>query len=332
MHMVHFFQGILHDMHTALRRLDLNLLLMFDALYRSRSVALASTELSMSASAFSHALTRLRGALNDELFVRDGGCMRPTSRSEELAGGISQALQLLTDNIGDPRVFDPATSNQTFIFAATDFTSFALLPSVIASVEKLAPHAKLKVFPSHSGNALDDLMSGAHFVLGFSDDFVTPSPNVESLIGQTDDYVVAARKNHPRIGATLNLKTYLRERHVAVRPWMGERGVIDAALAEQKMTRDVAVELTSVMAAPFIVGHTDLLITLPRLAAHRLAETAKVDLYELPIRSPTYAPTACFHGRHMNAGWHRWMRELLMHTLGDNQASPVRRRSVPQKR
>lgn len=328
---VHCYQRILHAMHSSLRRLDLNLLLVFDALYRNGSVSAASAELSMSASAFSHALTRLRGALSDELFVREGGTMQPTSRAEALAGGIAQALQLLTDNVGDARVFDPLTSDHTFVFAATDFTSFCLLPEVIACAEQIAPHIKLKVQPSQSGNALDDLTSGAHFVLGFTDDFVNPLPGVEYLTGRTDDYVVAARRGHPRIKTTLSLREFLQERHVSVRPWKGGRSVIDAALTARKLSRDVAVELPSVMAAPFIVGSSDLLITLPRLAALRLAKAAKVDLYDLPIPSPSYTPTACFHSRHMNAGWHRWMRELLLGTLNGGSAQPVHQCSRPQR-
>ncbi|MEK8025950.1 LysR family transcriptional regulator [Pseudaquabacterium rugosum] len=311
-------------MHAHLRRLDLNLLLVFEALHRCGSVVTAAADLSMSASAFSHALTRLRGALSDELFVRDGSVMRPTARAEALAAGIAQALQLLTDHIGDARTFDPGSSAQTFVFAATDFTSFALLPELIARVERLAPGVRLQVLPSLSGNALDDLAAGAHFFLGFSDDGELPSAGVACLTGPVADYVVAARRGHPRIGARLDLETYLRERHVVVRPWKGTRSVIDTALATRALTRDVAVELPSVMAAPFIVGHSDLLITLPRLAAMRLADSARVDLHELPITSPTYTPTACFHSRHMNAGWHRWMRELLRAVLS-GEAAPLAR-------
>lgn len=313
-------------MHSSLRRLDLNLLLVFDALHRSGSVSAASAELSMSASAFSHALTRLRGALGDELFVRERGVMRPTLRAEALAGAIAQSLQLLTENIGDARTFDPKTSDQTFVFAATDFTSFALLPEVIARVEKVAPRARLHVQPSQSGNALDDLAAGAHFVLGFMDDFANLLPSVECLTGRPDDYVVAARRGHPRIGTTLNLREYLHERHVAVRPWKGGAAVIDTALAARKLSRDVAVELPSVMAAPFIVGSSDFLITLPRLAALRLSKSAKVDLHELPFPSPRYTPTACFHSRHMNSGWHRWMRELLQSALADGTIPSTRQR------
>jgi hypothetical protein len=79
--------------------------------------------------------------------------------------------------------------------------------------------------------------------------------------------------------------------------------------------KDDAVELPSVMAAPFIVGQTDILITLPRLAAQRLSLTASASLHELPFATPTYTPTVCFRARHMNAARHRWLREQLRSAL-----------------
>src|SRR5471032_3370842 len=86
-------------MHSALRRLDLNLLLTFDALYRNRTVTNAARELSISASAFSHALGRLREALNDELFIRQGNRMHPTQRADLLASAVSESLRILSDQL-----------------------------------------------------------------------------------------------------------------------------------------------------------------------------------------------------------------------------------------
>lgn len=82
-------------MHPLLRRLDLNLLLVFDALYRHRNVGTAASELAISASAFSHALGRLRQGLDDKLFLRQGNRMQPTQRAEHLAAAVAAALRAL---------------------------------------------------------------------------------------------------------------------------------------------------------------------------------------------------------------------------------------------
>ena len=302
-------------MHSALRRLDLNLLLVFEALHRQRSVTAAAEELSLSASALSHALARLRFALHDELFLRAGSGMKPTPRAEELAEGIAQALQLLSERIGDASTFDPATSDQTVVFAATDFTTYALLPSVVAAVEQCAPGMGLRVIASQGRDVLADWREGAHFVLGFSDELSPPQAEVERLEARADDYVVVARRGHPRLGKKLSLKSYLAERHVAVRPWRNEASVMDTALAQQGLRRSVAVELPSVMAAPFIISGTDHLITLPRQAARQLAESAQVQLYEAPFPTPRYTPTVYYQKRHSHLAWHRWMRGQILAVL-----------------
>lgn len=82
-------------MHPVLRRIDLNLLPVFDAVYRSRSVRLAAEELAMSTSALSHALSRLRSALNDPLFYREGHRMCPSVYASQLAPFIASALKFL---------------------------------------------------------------------------------------------------------------------------------------------------------------------------------------------------------------------------------------------
>jgi hypothetical protein len=90
MHALHFLHPVLHVMHDRLRRIDLNLLLVFDALFRHRSVVSAAEELCLSSSACSHALSRLRSALGDELFVRFGNGMQPTARAEQIRTRVAR--------------------------------------------------------------------------------------------------------------------------------------------------------------------------------------------------------------------------------------------------
>ena len=306
-------------MHDSLRRIDLNLLLVFDALFRQRSVVAAAEELSLSASACSHALSRLRSALGDELFVRHGNAMQPTAKAEQIASGIREALQTLTGSLGDFGAFDPSTSHQTFVFAATDFTAFALLPALIASLEREAPHIRVRVIYSTHRESLDDLASGRiHFSLGFADESGTGQTGLNALDCFdcfADDYVVAVRQGHPRIKKKLSLAQYLAERHVVVTPWQTEGSVIDAKLLAKGLVRTVAVQLPSVMAAPFIVANSELLITLPRRAALQLADAIPLVIHPAPFNIPPYTLKVYFHKRHAQSQAHRWMREQMLGAL-----------------
>lgn len=316
MHILHFYQHTLHIMHSALRRLDLNLLLVFETLYRRRSVVAAADELAISPSACSHALSRLRDSLGDELFFRRGSNMQPTARADQMADDVAEALRVLSERLSDTEAFLPSTSTQLFTFAATDFTAVALLPVLIARLGQLAPNIRIKIVPSLHREALSDLVqSEAHFVVGFSDEFSATQAGVEALEGFTDRYVVATRRDHARIRNALTLSDYLAERHVAVKPWQQEHAVIDMALANHGLQREVAVELPSLMAAPFIVAHSDLLITLPRRAARQLEEAAQISIFPVPFDAPGYTLKVFFQRRHLNIPWHRWMREQLLAIL-----------------
>ena len=191
-------------MHEALRRLDMNLLLVFDALVRLGSVAAAAEELAMSPSACSHALTRLRGALSDPLFVRYGSGMQPTARAQGMAPVIGQALQALGGSLEGARPFAPGDSTQAFVFAATDYTAYAVLPALAARLRTLAPRLRVRAVYSTRQDSFDDLAAGrAHFALGFNEGQAALPEGVQARDGFTDDYVVVARRDHPEIRGSL---------------------------------------------------------------------------------------------------------------------------------
>ena len=310
-------------MHDLLRRLDLNLLLIFDALFRHRSVVAAADELSMSPSACSHALSRLRVAFSDELFVRYGSAMQPTIKAEQMADGIADALRILSNRLPNSGVFVPATSKQTFVFAATDYTAFALLPKLIPCIAQQAPNVCIKVVYSTRRDSIDELAAGRiHFALGFSDESgsMGDGDGLETLDFFSDEYVIAARQDHPRIEHELNLEQYLAERHIVVLPWSDEVSLIDVMLAKQGLKREVSVQLPSVMAAPFIVANSDLLITVPLRAAQQLIDAAPLKVFSAPFHAPRFTLRALYHSRYGSMPGHRWMRDQMLLALGNNDS------------
>lgn len=300
-------------MHEALRRLDMNLLLVFDALVRLGSVAAAAEELAMSPSACSHALTRLRGALSDPLFVRYGSGMQPTARAQAMAPVIGQALQALGGSLEGARPFAPGDSTQAFVFAATDYTAYAVLPALAARLRTRAPRLRVRAVYSTRQDSFDDLAAGrAHFALGFDEGQAALPEGVQARDGFTDDYVVVARRDHPEIRGSLSLAQYLAASHLAVKPWRDARGVIDGALERQGLRRQVTMELPSLLAAPFIVAGSDLLATLPQRVARRLGPAANLAVYPAPFAAPAYTLKVLFHARHAGIPGHGWMLEQVL--------------------
>ena len=303
-------------MHDELRRLDLNLLPVFDAMYRHRSVVAAADELNISPSACSHALARLRTALADELFVRFGQGMQPTGRAEQLSTVVAAALASLSSHLAQSRPFDPSSSEQAFVFAATDYTAFVLVPRLVAHLQCVAPKLRIKVVHSSRQDTRAELATGnIDFALGFADEFdekFDAKDGIDTADGFTDDYVVLARKGHPKVQHQLSLDSYLAERHVAVTPWGEARGVIDLALERLGLRRQVAVQLPSLLAAPSIIATSNLLLTLPRYAARLLNSSASFSLFPPPFAAPTYTLKVYSHARNASTQGHRWVREQVL--------------------
>ncbi len=147
-------------MHPVLRRIDLNLLPVFDAVYRSRSVRLAAEELAMSTSALSHALSRLRSALNDPLFYREGHRMCPSVYASQLAPSIASALKFLNQELTPPAAFVPAASTDCMQIAITDFTAFCVFPTLMHHLQREAPGLRFELRYLPHSPALTELLAG----------------------------------------------------------------------------------------------------------------------------------------------------------------------------
>ncbi|KAF6660299.1 LysR family transcriptional regulator [Enterobacteriaceae bacterium EKM102V] len=308
----------MNTMHQELRSIDMNLLLVFDSIYRHRRITLAAGELALSPSALSHALSRLRIALNDSLFIRQGSEMQPTARAQAIASGLSAALNAMSDSLRTADVFKPETSNQTFRFAVTDYTAAVFFPALITLLQKKAPNVSVKTFYSTHHDSLNELLAGkVDFAIGFQAPGMRHHSQTGVIEGFTDDYVVAVNSKHPRIKSRLTLDHFLAEGHIVVNPWNEVRGVIDQELAKMNIKRRIVVELPSLLSAPAIVTHSGLITTLPERAIKTLFCSQSFNCFPVPFSVSPYRLNAYFHhGRSVTPG-HHWMKDVIYEVMND---------------
>src|SRR3954451_15501983 len=174
--------------------IDLNLLVVFDAIMRDRSVTRAGQRLGLSQPAMSHALTRLRHMLKDELFVRSPNGMTPTPRAEDLATPIRIALDGLQQSL-EPIQFEPLKATMTFRIAVDNYAAIVLVAPIAAHVASVAPGVRLDFRPSGTLNVLEQLdRSELHLAIG------PPGVQGERFSHRRllqDQFVVVYRKGHP---------------------------------------------------------------------------------------------------------------------------------------
>ncbi|ELY3736763.1 LysR family transcriptional regulator [Cronobacter sakazakii] len=299
---------MMNIMHPSLRRLDLNLLPVFNAIYRHRSVRKAADELAMSTSALSHALSRLRTTLNDPLFYREGHRMCPSVYATQLAPSIASALKFLNQELTPQPEFDPASSTECLQIAITDFTAFCIFPALMHRLQHDAPGLRFELRYLPHSPALNELLAGEmDLALGFSAPEDIRHPELDEIDWLEDDYVVISSARR----AQLTFEDYLAARHVVVTPWNEKQGVLDSQLEKMGYTRHIALKTPSMLGAPFIVAESDLLMALPRFAAQKLLPATNLRIFELPFEIPSFEVKIYSHQRSGKRGATDWLKRVL---------------------
>ncbi|MGG7924721.1 LysR family transcriptional regulator [Klebsiella aerogenes] len=310
---------MMNIMHPALRRLDLNLLLVFDAIYRHSSVRLAADELAMSTSASSHALSRLRVALNDPLFFREGHRMCPSVYATQLAPSIASVLKLLNQELTRQPEFSAADSTERIQIAITDFTALCIFPALMQKLQHEAPGLRFELRYLPHSPALTELLAGeVDLALGFSTAEDIRHHELEEIDWFEDEYVVIS---HTRRTA-LTLADYLAARHLVVTPWNEKQGVLDLRLQELGYTRQIALKTPSMLSAPFIVAQSDLLMAIPRYAAEKFLHAAPIAIFPLPFAISPFTVKIFSHKRGGQRGATKWLKTALQSlALAENAGS-----------
>lgn len=244
--------------------LDLNLLRVFDAVYRERNATRAARRVGLSQPAVSNALSRLRAQIGDPLFQRAPEGLRPTPRADALAEPVRQALALIEEALDGPD-FDPAHTQRAFRVAAVDYAIAVLLPRVARRMAAEAPRARLDVRPS-IGRTLD-LLDEGEIDLGLMIRSAPPERFAAEPL-MRDRYVAVMRPDHPLADQPLTVEAYAGARHLLVSPTNESTGIMDAALARLGASRRVSMVIAQFALAPPLLLDSDMLLTCPsRFAA-----------------------------------------------------------------
>lgn len=289
--------------------LDLNLLVVLEALLAERSVTRAARRIGLSQPAVSNALGRLRVLLDDPLLVRISGGMEPTPRALELAAPIAQALDTIRRALSAGTAFEPQRSPFTFRVHSADTLELSLLPRLTERLERSAPQIDLVVTRA-AGRAEDELRSGSvDLYLGSWSN--VPSGFQQHLLRQ-ESFACIARRGHPKIKSRLSLDTYLRVGHVVVSADDRPGGVIDTQLTDHAMGRHVVLRTPHSLIAPLVVARTDLIATLPRSVATAFAQFLPLAVFKAPLDTPGFPIHMVWHPRTHEQAPHRWLREQIM--------------------
>lgn len=308
-----------------LRGVDLNLLVVLQALLEERHVTRTAHRVALSQPATSNALRRLRRLLNDPILVRNGNSMELTPRGEQIREPLRHALESLRAALEDPGPFTPARFGGILRIAATDHGMIVLLPRLQEIVAKEAPGLSLRF---KAIGVLADIglsrTDGTDLAIGTFTRRLPSALRRKALF--KDDLTCLLRSGHPALSngsddGALDMNAFLGYPHLKVGIIPDDPGAVGAALAKVGLERIVACELPSFLAAPFIVQRTDLIVVLPCRLVHMFSHLLDLQMRRPPIDLGSFTTEMVWDSRFDGVPAHAWLRSRIIDIAGGLAAS-----------
>jgi DNA-binding transcriptional LysR family regulator len=292
------------------RAFDLNLLVVFDGLFREGSVTRAGKRLGMSQPALSHALNRLRYLLKDQLFIRTPGGMVPTPRAEQLARPLRHALAQMEQAL-EPETFVAAQTNRRFSIAINNYAAIVMAAPLVGAVSAAAPLVQLDLRPSGTLDVFDRLDRG-ELDIGIGT-FDTVGERFARATLLEDRFVAVMRRGHPAGRGKLSAEALGALPHLEISSSGDDTGFIDRSLLARGARRRIAARLPY-LATGVVLGQSNMVATLSRRVAEAMIRGAEsaLQLRELPFTSPVVRTSMLWHRRLDGSPAHRWLRDLML--------------------
>lgn len=309
---------IMNDKHTELTHLDLNLLKVLHALMQERNVTRAAESLVLSQSAVSHALKRLRQALNDPLFVATPNGMEPTLRARELAEPTGLFIQTLSHKLKQNPEFDPAASDRIFKIAGGGHFELIHLPRLLRVLNEKNLRVQIHNDPLTQSDYHDELLQGkVDLVVGVRG-MNHLADNLKTGLVQNTEMVMVAHESHPLAKQhELSLDEMVVQPQIFTSYWSGPKNFLDQRLQEKGLTRNVVTTVQGYASVPAILENTELMIMMIKPVALYYQKYYPLKLLKAPRELRDISSFFAWHPLHDNDPGHIWLRQQLADVISD---------------
>ncbi len=295
-----------------LRKIDLNLLVVFDVLMTERSVTRAAVRLARTQSAVSHALARLREQVGDPLLVKVGGRMTPSPRAEILAGEVRSVLANIQRVLAAPRPFEPALSTRVFRVAIPDLSN-SLFAALAADVGVEAPAVALEWVVRDAGTLL--AVAEGRVDVALMPSAVRLPEGVEGTEAGTLRWATFARHDHPAVHEW-GKAAWTRWSHVVVRVGEHMPSPVESAPGIRGGRR-VGAWVPHFSAVAPLLARTDLLATLPLVVMADALDRYGLIALPPPIPLPPMPHRLVWSSRLAGEPGLRWICQHVQRVFGE---------------
>lgn len=299
-----------------LKNLDLNLLVVFEAIYSTGNISQAAGQLAMSQPAVSNALARLRHLLDDQLFLRAKRGVEPTTKAKAIIGAVREALALIKRELGGEDAIDLVTYKRQFRILMFDPLDVIMMPPVLQRIIHEAPGISIECPPPFRTDFAKELLAGTLDLACYI--YPLNTPDIVTVPVCPVEVVTIARRGHPRIRGTLDLDTFKTVKHVTLIPELRALTHLQKDVAANRFERDVAYMVARLGSMPAIVERTDLVASVPRRFAEEMAKNFDIEIHQPPIPVAEQHIYMMWHRKNEHDAGHRWLREMLLATMNED--------------
>ena len=237
--------------------------------------------------------------------------MHPTPRALELAEPLGRALEEIGRTLDLSQQFDPAAYRGTLTVGLQEHAAMKLLPGLLSCLKAQAPDAKLdaRVFRPRS-DALAMLDAGEVDVSVSVPPQAAPG-RIFTHPAFEERFVCVVRRDHPCVGESLSLDTFLTLQHLLVSPEGDRFGHTDTMLAERGLKRDLSVTVTQMYAAPPVIASSDLIATLMLGVVEASGWADRLRVLDPPIPLAPCSYVMAWHRRNDVHPAQRWLRRCI---------------------
>lgn len=293
-----------------IRNLDLNLLVVADALFRHKNASKAALDLGLTQSAVSHALARLRDYFKDPLFVRASKGVLPTEFARGIQADLAELLRRAELLASKKTAFDPSRAKGRITLSTTDYTEVVLLPLLLPIMRREAPGIQISIRPTQGDLPKGELEAGKVdlAIAGFYQKI--PEGFFRSKLF-TDSFRVAACSKNTRFGSKLSIDDYYSAGHALITLRGDFRDDLTRKVRNKKQERQIVYGSYSFTGLAWVLQSSDLLLTAPSLLLSRYREYFPLRIWEGPIELGKIEIQMIWHAQTHDDPLRQWFRTKL---------------------
>ncbi|MDR6918694.1 DNA-binding transcriptional LysR family regulator [Pseudomonas sp. 3296] len=304
-----------------LRKLDMQDLMVFAAVYEQSSVTGVSEALCVSQSTVSYCLKKLRTSFEDELFINTRTGMRPTYKASTMYAHVLKILESINLCHASTQAFDPTLQAVTFNICAPEYFEQLILPRLLKRFDFADLPVMVNMHKFETDIPVDELRDGRlDLVICFGPNFHRSHTDFKSRLLLEDDLVCVFDKRATPLESRLSLQAFVQRRHVFPTPWTSSTNMVDGWLAQQAHKRQIVARANSYSAALKMITGTDYILTLPRRIQQLLANEAIFNHCEAPNGLPGFTLDMQWSQSVDQDSANTWLREQVIDVCAEQVA------------